>query len=1007
MNTLTIRTLGFPWLIALVLTGLACLALAGQEVVPHSAWRPAASSPTTLANPPLPGAAPADSTATSGSPAELLAALTAHEHGVLREQLTAIRALLAPPSGDPDVVAISQARARLAALIATQDTNANAASPAASFTSLLARIDTTMNALRQNSSAVAPSAIEDNILLKIATVMALLAAVLALTSGPLALAPVHLLCASLADAAIDAARGVGRSVAPGSVTPVGAAALWGVNRRDVWGHVSRHAANLLDRTPAVKPTTQAAPTEDLRETAAAMARMLAESGQELARMRGEAGEAVNNAVMLGARLADAVLDAEARLEARVQRGMPTVERYSDSTGAADRPASPQGSVVDTSALWSAASAHADRLEEAATRALAAATVLPAAAERIEHAIAGLDRMAATVAANSDGLADLAARAGAAAAMLPDAASRIEQAASGLDGVTSRTASAASMLPQAAQIIAQASAELGRAAEVVANNAAGLHDAVARQGEVAASLPHIARRIETAVAGLDRTAAAMDDATDHARIANRAAAATATLNETSQRALAEAAQSIGALGASLGEQLPSLTFQIADATEQLRGGAKTLLQSAERVEGTSRAIATLSAGAESVQAAMAGATHRMATISEQLPAVALQIANAGSDLDRSADAVGRAADRVDSTSRAVGALTSGVETAQAVLSGAVQRMTSLGEELPALAFQIADATQNLDRTAERLGAAVDGGASVVREAASSVSDAALAQTNVAEALRQAVAHAAQTLPVMTDALALQVNALDTHAASHREEMSAQAQRIAAVSEALELRANGLDQMAERMAEKAAEAARAQETTDARQASLAESVRQIAGLATTVSDSLPPLTGRISEAVDRLEDSAGAISMIGASAGEALPAVAARIDEALAGLDSTVHLLSEAARAAAASVAESSGTQSALAQTVQCMASVGEALPSLAMRLEGTLGALDRSTDTIVAAANDVAEAGRAITATATGEPLEEGDRRPAFGPPRPVPDASMRRLQSVASALALASNGGRG
>jgi hypothetical protein len=91
----------------------------------------------------------------------------------------------------------------------------------------------------------------------------------------------------------------------------------------------------------------------------------------------------------------------------------------------------------------------------------------------------------------------------------------------------------------------------------------------------------------------------------------------------------------------------------------------------------------------------------------------------------------------------------------------------------------------------------------------------------------------------------------------------------------------------------------------------------------------------------------------------------------------------------------------------MASVGEALPSLAMRLEGTLGALDRSTDSIVSAANDVAEAGRAISATAAGANDEDGERRATFGPPRPVPDASMRRLQSVASALALAGSGGRG
>jgi cytochrome c556 len=237
--------------------------------------------------------------------------------------------------------------------------------------------------------------------------------------------------------------------------------------------------------------------------------------------------------------------------------------------------------------------------------------------------------------------------------------------------------------------------------------------------------------------------------------------------------------------------------------------------------------------------------------------------------------------------------------------------------------------------------------------------------------------------------------------------AQALRIEAVSEALEQRASGLDQVAERMAEKADEAARAQESTDARQASLAETVRQIAGLATTIGEHLPPLAGRISNAVAQLEGSADSLSMIGASAGEALPAAASRIDDALAGLDATVQLISEAARTAAASLAESAGTQSALAQTVQCMASVGEALPSLAMRLEGTLGALDRSTDTIVAAANDVAEAGRAITANANGGGEEDGERRPSFGPPRPVPDASMRRLQSVQSALAMAGNGSRG
>ncbi len=970
MNTITIKTLGFPWLIALALTGMSLFALAGQELLPPTAWHASGQAPRPVV-PTVPTQTDSPPTESPQNLAALVTSLSAQEHGAMREQITAIRALLSPPTGDPDLVAISQARARLSAMLAAQEPGA--AGPTQALTTLLFHIETTMKTLRQDAGAAAPAltpAFTDDLLLKIALILALCAAVLALAAGPLALSPVHVLCASLADAAIDAARGALKSQGER-----GRETVWGVHRRDAWGHVARHAANLLNLGGSAKPAAPSASVEQLQETAENVSRMLRESGQELLRMRGEAGEAVNNAVMLGARLADAVLDAEARLESRVQRA---------TIGAGDLKsdhAAGSCSTIDTSALWSAAAAHADRLEEAATRALAAATVLPAAAERIETAIAELDRMAVTVTANTDGLADLAARAGAAAAMLPDAALRIERAASGLDGVTGRTASAAAMLPQAAQIIAQASADLGRAAEAVANNAAGLHDAVTRQGEAASALPNIARRIETAVAGLDRTAAAIDDVTDHARIANRAAAATATLNETSQRALAEAAQNVAALG----EQLPGLSHQIADATAGLRGGAATVLQAAERVEGTARAIATLTSGAESVQTAMAGATHRMAAISEQLPAVALQIVNAGSELDRSVDAVARAADRADDSLRAVGTLTASVETAQAVLSGAVQRMSSLGEELPALAFQIADATQGLDRSVERLGVATDG----------------------ADLLRRTITETTETLPAMTLALAEQVNALDQHAATHRNTITSQAHRIEAVSEALELRATGLDQMAERMAEKATEASRAQESTDARQASLAESVRQIAGLATMVSDSLPPLANRIAEAVATLEDSASGISMISASAGEALPAAAGRIDEALAGLDATVDLLAESARAAAASVAESAGTQSALAQTVQCMASVGEALPSLAMRLEGTLGALDRSTDNIVAAANDVAMAGRAITAHTIGEIEEEGERRPSFGPPRPVPDASMRRLQSVASALAMAGNGTRG
>jgi uncharacterized phage infection (PIP) family protein YhgE len=976
---------------ALALTGMALLALAGQEVFPQGSWRFWQSPPAMTAGGPealarTPGT-PAKTDVTANS-ADLLAALTAHDHGALRDQIAAIRTLLSPASGDPDMVAISQARARLAALAAAQDQSAP--QPAAVLGQFLSHIDAQMTALRDTSareaSVVAPPLAIDDTLLKVAVVLALFAAVLALASGPLALAPVQMLCAGLADAALDIAQGIG---APHSLSQAKSRMerLWGVERADTWGLLARHAANLLNAGPTHRVVAASAPTEELRQTAEAMSRLLLDSGQELARLRGETGEAVNNAVMLGARLADAVLDAEARLEARVQRSLPSRDPHLDAPDASNH----QGGFVDTAALWSAAAAHADRLEEAATRALAVATVLPAAADRIETAIAGLDRMAVSVAANSDGLADLAARAGAAAAMLPEAAQRIEQAANGLDSVTHRTSSAAAMLPQAAQLIAQASAELGRAAEAVNANATGLNDAVARQAEIASSLPHVARRIETAVAGLDRTTAALDEASDHARIANRAAAAAASSTETSQRALNDAAQHIASLGASLGEQLPTLAYQLADTTEGLRGGATTILQAAERVEGTSRAIATLSSGAEAAQSAMASATFRMTSISDQLPAVALQIANASSELEQSAGYVARSADRAEETSRAIVALTTGVETAHSGLSSAMQRMSSLGEELPALAFQIAEATNGLDNSAM-----------AVQQAAHTVSECTSAQFGTIENLKQVMN---ETLPAIAQRMEGGASQLD----QSNQTIAAQALRIEAVSEALEHRANGLDQVAERMAEKVDEAARMQESTDARQASLAETVRQIAGLATTIGDHLPPLAGRISNAVALLEESAGSLSMIGASAGEALPAAASRIDEALAGLDSTVQLISEAARTAAASLAESAGTQSALAQTVQCMASVGEALPSLAMRLEGTLGALDRSTDTIVAAANDVAEAGRALSANAngTGTGDEEGERRPSFGPPRPVPDASMRRLQSVQSALAMAGNGSRG
>jgi chromosome segregation ATPase len=743
---------------------------------------------------------------------------------------------------------------------------------------------------------------------------------LALLAGPLALAPAQRLRMSLAQA---------RDGQP----------IWGADRHDEWGMIARQAAGLPSHDNAPLVALPAA-TEGLRETTEAMSRLLLDSGHELTRLRGEAAAGVNDAVMLGARLADAVLDAEARLKAGVSRAQLGWDHPEDGASAAGGSEAGRG-FSDAGAMWSAASAHADRLEEAATRALAAATVLPAAAERIERAIAGLDRMAETVAANSDGLADLAARAGAAAAMLPEAAERIERAAHGLGGVTSRTSSAAAVLPQAAQLIAQASAELSRAAEAVATNASGLNEAVARHTEAAASLPDVARRIANAVVSLDGSAVAIGEVVDHARHTGRAAAATTADTEAVQRAVLEA-------------------------------------------------------------------TRRMTSVGEQLPQLASQLGESMGELDRSAGVVARAAERAETSSRTMATLVDGAEAAQHSLSEVLPHMMTAGAQLPLLTSRLDTAVAALDGSTERMGEAAITQAAATQAAIHETLQLAVQQIQAAAA---GLAASGDTSQASQTALTGAVACIVTASKGLEAQLPALTTEFAEQVDRLAQNIIGLDQSAARIAETASEAAAqaalAQDASEVKRSSLEETVQQMADLADAMTGTLPPLSARISTVIGELDQSAAALSMIGASAGEALPTAAARLDEALAGLDSMVRVIGEAAETAAASIGEAAVTQSALSQTVQCMASVGEALPSLAMRLEGTLGALDRSAGSICAAANDVAEAGRAISASANATPDESGERRPSYGSPRPVPDASMRRLQSVASALAMAGSGTHG
>jgi hypothetical protein len=1093
MNTLTIRTLGLPWLAAFLLTGLAMMALAGHAVVPSGALRSLGASAPVVTSP----ASGSPVTSTNVGPvSDPFSVVKPHDHLALHDQLTAIRSLLDAPGGDLDTLAVTQARARLGALIATQDQSGPEPAQGAALAELVSRLDAAVAAIHQPAEAAG-----DDFLLKVGVALGIAGAVMALIAGPLAFGPARQLSTSL------------------SLAAEGGRSIWGTDRRDEWGVIARQVMYLRDNTQGVsfaapQQMMLTGPTEQLRETAEAMSRLLLDSGHELSRMRGEAGEAVNNAVMLGARLADAVLDAESKLQARVQWG----QAGGDADAASPVPA---GGFVDPAALFSAASAHADRLEEAATRALAAATVLPAAAERIETAIAGLDRMAETVAANNESLADLAARAGAAVAMLPEAAGRIEAAAAGLGGVASRTSSAAEMLPQAAQLIAQASSDLGRAAEAVATNAAGLNEAVARHTDAASTLPTMAERIETAVAGLDRSAAALGDATDHARISSRAVAASASNTEVAQRAIGEAAQRMGEMGA----QLPALVHQIVDATEGLYRGVGTVVQAAERVDETAHKIAIVAANQEAAHAGLTTSAQRVAVLGEQLPSLAEQIVLATNSLDHSAATVMALTRSADETTRTVASLAASAEAAQTSLAGAAQRMASFGEELPGIAFQIADATANLDRSVgtvqqaaenaeqstaavaslaadagsaqaalsatlphltvatsalpllaeqiqaalggldgstqvliaaqgaltgtlplvsasverlpvvaerfEAMLAAMDGTASMVLDAATSAleagraaeasaTEAAVAQASITENLRQTVEHTSQALPALTSRIDESVISL-RQCTSSVVEVTAGALRATdatlasqtSLTSAVECIVTVGDGLAEKLPGMTAgmdeQIARLDEQVAAiRQANIGVTVRQIADLATTMAETLPPLSSRISAAITHLEGSAASLSEIGTTAGQTLPAAAARIDDVLAGLDATMQIMAGAAQTAAASMTESAGTQSALAQTVQCMASVGEALPSLAMRLEGTLGALDRSTDTIVAAANDVAEAGRALGVAGAAKSEDGIERRPPATPTRPAIDAaSMRRLQSVASALAMAGNGSRG
>ncbi|WP_158639341.1 hypothetical protein, partial [Elioraea rosea] len=174
---------------------------------------------------------------------------------------------------------------------------------------------------------------------------ALGAALLALVSGPLALAPAEALSASLA------AR------APG-------AAPWGTQRGDLWGRLARE----IEAATVPPPPPPAQPDQgiEFRRLAANLELTLRQTGEELHAVRGAIGAAattLEGAAIAGEKLAEVAGEASRQLAEAVQR-------TDDATGA-------------LAVLPALASEQARTIEAAAARTLAAAEALEQAALRAD------------------------------------------------------------------------------------------------------------------------------------------------------------------------------------------------------------------------------------------------------------------------------------------------------------------------------------------------------------------------------------------------------------------------------------------------------------------------------------------------------------------------------------------------------------------------------------------------------------------------------------------------